>query len=269
MQQITLQPPTVEPVSLEQALCHLREDEDSAQDDLIRSLIRSARQYVEDYTRQVLVQQTRRVTLDGFYRSIQLPSVPVRKVSSIQYVDSAGVTQTWAASEYQVDLITEDRVRIAPVFGEYWPVVQPGTFNAVTIDFIAGHAVPFSTNFSSDANQCDATGHPFSNDDILQLWSTGQGLPDEFDTYTNYHVVNATTDAFELSATSGGAPIALTGDGKGQHFAGLIPENLITAMLLLIGHWYENREQTIVGTSVSEIPMGVNDILMPQTSVRF
>jgi uncharacterized phiE125 gp8 family phage protein len=35
------------------------------------------------------------------------------------------------------------------------------------------------------------------------------------------------------------------------------------AMLLLIGHWYENREAVNVGSSVTEFPLGVASLLQP------
>ena len=267
MQQSLIQLPTAEPISVEQAICHIREDDD-VQTDLIRGLIRAARAHAEEYTRHALVRQVWKATFAHFPAVIELPVLPVRSVSSIQYVDTAGSTQTWASSKYQVDLLTSDRVRICPVFGEVWPSVQPGTFNAVTVEFVAGHAIPFSTDSGTDANQLDATAHPLTNGDVLQVWSTGSTLPDGLATYTNYYVVNAATDVFELSLTSGGSPVAMASDGKGDQFAGLIPEPIISAMLLLIGHLYENREQSIIG-ALNEIPFGVESLLLPYASVRF
>lgn len=268
MQQSLLQAPTVEPISVDQALCHLREDEDDAQIDLIKGLIRAARQYVENYTRRVLVRQTWRLTYDCFPSLIELPILPVRAVSSVKYIDTADTEQTLATSVYQSDLSTDDRARIMPVFGETWPTIQSLTFNAVTVEVIAGYAVPFTTDFGSDANQLDATAHPLSDDDVLQVWSPGE-LPGGLSADTNYYVVNSTADAFELSLTSGGTPVTLTTDGSGTLFAGTIPDPLVSAMLLLIGHWHENRESTLVGTSITSIPMGVESLLMPYTSVRF
>ena len=267
MQQSLLESPTAEPVSLKQAICHLREG-DEAQDDLIRGLIRVSRQHVEDFTRRALVMQSWRVTLSAFHSVIELPVLPVRAISSIQYVDTEGTTQTLSSSLYQVDLTTSDRAKIMPAYGETWPSTRGETFNAVTIDFVVGNAVPFTTDFLTDANQMDATAHPHANGDVSQVWNTGGGLPDGLSTYTNYYVVNATTDAFELSLTLGGAPIVLTGDGTGTYFVGLIPEPLISAMLLLIGHLHENREQSIVG-SLNEIPMGIQSLLLPYVSARF
>lgn len=267
MQQSLFEPPVVEPVSVAQAICHLRENDDTAQTDLIRGWIHDARETVEGYTKNALVRQVWRVTFDHFPTLVELPIIPVRSILSIQYVDSAGATQTWAASKYQVDLITSDRVRVRPVFGETWPSTQPNTFNAVTINFVAGYAVPFSTDFDTKANQFDATAHPLSNADVLQLWTHGT-LPDGLSLKANYHVVNATTDAFEVSATSAGSPIAMTTDGENQHFAGRIPEPIMSAMLLLIKHRYDNRDFVVAG-ALHEIPWGVESLLLPYTSIRF
>lgn len=268
MQQHLVKPPTAEPVSRDQAICHLRESDSTAQNELIDALITAARESVENFTRRILVQQTLKVTLDRFPGCIELPVSPVREVSSIQYVDTAGSTQTLSTANYQVDLLTDERVRIRPVYGETWPSTQPDTFNAVTVTFIAGFAVPFSTNYASDANQLDASEHPFSDGDVLQVWGTGDGLPNGLDARTNYYVINAAADAFELATSAGGTPITMTSDGRGQHFAGLVPRSLTSAMLLLIGHLYANREATFMG-QLSELPIGVKSLLMPYANVRF
>ncbi|MEQ7870743.1 head-tail connector protein [Chromohalobacter salexigens] len=42
-----------------------------------------------------------------------------------------------------------------------------------------------------------------------------------------------------------------------------IPPDIRVALLLLVGHWYENREQVITGTITSEVPMGVAALLSP------
>lgn len=40
-----------------------------------------------------------------------------------------------------------------------------------------------------------------------------------------------------------------------------VPESIKSAMKLLIGHWYENREEIITGTIVSKIPRAVDSLL--------
>lgn len=42
-----------------------------------------------------------------------------------------------------------------------------------------------------------------------------------------------------------------------------IPGNIRGALLLIIGNLYENREENLVGTSVTELPWGVQNLLRP------
>lgn len=42
-----------------------------------------------------------------------------------------------------------------------------------------------------------------------------------------------------------------------------LPADVRIALLLLIGHWYENREQVVVGTITAEVPLGVGALLAP------
>ncbi|RTR01943.1 head-tail connector protein [Halomonas nitroreducens] len=46
--------------------------------------------------------------------------------------------------------------------------------------------------------------------------------------------------------------------------AGLVlDDDLTTAMLLLVGHWYENRESVVLGTIASDLPMAVDALIGP------
>jgi len=49
----------------------------------------------------------------------------------------------------------------------------------------------------------------------------------------------------------------------GYGAAGAVPQAIKQAMLLLIGHYFNNREQTIVGVMSTEIPQGANALLAP------
>lgn len=51
----------------------------------------------------------------------------------------------------------------------------------------------------------------------------------------------------------------------GYGAASAVPEALVQAMYLLIGHWYENREavNTTIGANVSTVPMAVDALLAP------
>jgi uncharacterized phiE125 gp8 family phage protein len=43
----------------------------------------------------------------------------------------------------------------------------------------------------------------------------------------------------------------------------VVPSPIISAILLIIGHLYENRQQNLTGVSISELPMGVMSLLQP------
>jgi len=43
----------------------------------------------------------------------------------------------------------------------------------------------------------------------------------------------------------------------------LLTDDVKSAMLLLIGHWYESREAATSGPAVSTVPFGVEAILQP------
>lgn len=47
----------------------------------------------------------------------------------------------------------------------------------------------------------------------------------------------------------------------GYGAASAVPDNIKQAMLLMIGHWYENREAVNVGNIVTEFPMAVESLL--------
>jgi uncharacterized phiE125 gp8 family phage protein len=50
----------------------------------------------------------------------------------------------------------------------------------------------------------------------------------------------------------------------GYGVASSVPQSIKNGMLLLIANWYENREQSIVGTIVSELPWGVEACITPE-----
>ncbi|MFV3291283.1 head-tail connector protein [Pseudomonas sp. NY11955] len=42
-----------------------------------------------------------------------------------------------------------------------------------------------------------------------------------------------------------------------------VPEDIVSAILLLVGHLDQNREQVVTGTIATELPMGVDSLLAP------
>jgi uncharacterized phiE125 gp8 family phage protein len=136
--------PTSEPLALTAARLHLRLDTSGSppshpEDALVTVLIEAARQVVErELNGRVLMPQTWKLSLDGFPdQGIQIPMAPVNAISSITYVDTNGVTQTWGADQYRVDLDSIP-ARITPEYGIPWPVTR-GVMKTVVVTFTAGY----------------------------------------------------------------------------------------------------------------------------------
>ena len=109
----------------------------------------AARQFAETYTHRALITQTWDLQLDGFPAwsgltsdgGLELPKPPLVSVTSVSYVDTAGVTQTWAASNYTVDAPAGPWARmgrVVPGWSLYYPVARTVP-NAVTVRFVAGY----------------------------------------------------------------------------------------------------------------------------------
>lgn len=129
--------PAEEPVTLAEAKAHLRVT-DADSDTLITTLIKTARLMAEGFTNRAFVTQTWQWRLDGFFPwRISVPKGRLQSVSSIQYVDANGDTQTLASSDYSVDA-KSDPGRIEPAYGKVWPTTRY-QMNAVTITFVAGY----------------------------------------------------------------------------------------------------------------------------------
>lgn len=47
------------------------------------------------------------------------------------------------------------------------------------------------------------------------------------------------------------------------------PDDLRQAVLMIVGHWYENREASLVGVVAQSLPMGVADILASYRTYTF
>ncbi len=134
--------PSIEPVSLEEARAHLNVTASGspathADDDLIESLIQAAREWCETFTGRAFIEQTWQIKLDSFPHKFRLPRPPLMSVTSIQYVDTAGDTQTLATSVYRVDSDSEPG-RVTLEHGQVWPSTLNVT-NAVTLTYQAGY----------------------------------------------------------------------------------------------------------------------------------
>lgn len=111
----------------------------SDDDQLIKSLIKGAREYVEIRCKRALMPQTWMLRFDCFSsHEIRIPRPPLTSITSVKYYDTADVLTTLSASLYQVDTDSEPG-RLVPVLGQSWPSTY-ARLNAVEIEYIAGYA---------------------------------------------------------------------------------------------------------------------------------
>jgi uncharacterized phiE125 gp8 family phage protein len=141
--------PVSEPVTVEEAKAQARIDADLTDEDgLLRAYIRAATRQIESETGRQLMLATYVMRLNTFpetwgrYASacfdwIELPRPPLIAVSSVQYVDSEGVTQTWATSNYTVDTYA-DPGRVYLAYDASWPTIR-SIPNAGIITYLAGY----------------------------------------------------------------------------------------------------------------------------------
>lgn len=176
--------PAAEPITLAEAKLHLRVDHDY-ENDMITSLIVAARQWAENETRRRFINTTLRLSMDCFPEVIRLPGGKCQSVTSIVYIDTAGVSQTLSASYYTVDTDSEP-ARIVQAYGYAWPAIRYDP-NAVKVTYVAGYGA---------------------------------------------------------AATA-------------------VPDGIKSAIKLQIGNLYENREATISGTTIAEVPMAAKALLDP------
>ncbi len=130
--------PTVEPVTVQEAKRNSDVDDDARDADFSRWIV-EARKKVERDSRRALVNQTHVLKLDEFPNAdyIVLPFPPLSSVTSIQYVDTAGTTQTFSSGSYTVDTNRTPGI-VHLNYNESWPAIQ-GIFNSVVVTYVAGY----------------------------------------------------------------------------------------------------------------------------------
>jgi len=112
------------------------------EDTLINRLIDAATSYAEELLHRKLLTQTCIDYLDAFPTVIRPEWSPLVGITSIQYIDTDGATQTWSSAEYDVDTDTVPG-RVQPAYGEDYPDIRDD-MNAVTVTYTAGYGTAAS-----------------------------------------------------------------------------------------------------------------------------
>lgn len=128
------------PLNLNAAKLHLRVDH-ADDDSAITDILKAAFDMVERKTGRAYREQTATLFRDCFpdgAEPLVLPRPPLQSVTSIQYTDAAGNTQTLASNQFEV-ITSAVPGEIIPVNGVVWPVAL-NRRGSVRVTFAAGNA---------------------------------------------------------------------------------------------------------------------------------
>lgn len=218
--------PSQYPVSLAEAKkqCEI-DDDDTAHDTYVKSLVMAATGRVEQYLHRRLVTQTWKLYLDCWpsTNSITLPFGRLQSVTSVKYTDSDGDQTTLDTGEYSVDTVSEPG-QIVLEYEKTWPTVTLTPNNAIEIEFVCGYYI--GTTYAIN------TG--YSADDLV-LPITENGLVYQAGG-------NGTSDATEPTwpTTIGGTVV--DNDITWTCIGLAVPEAMRHAIKLDISDFFENRE---------------------------
>ena len=173
----TVTPPAHEPVDLSAVKVHTRiDDSETHWDDDLRNMVAAAREMIEAHTGRSLVNRTLRLTIPQFpgqRQPIYLPAGPVRSITSIEYTDAAGVTQTLDAEDVQL-FDADTAPSLFPLPMSKWPETQADNLLAVRITYEAGN----SATIPAAARRCILllVGHWWNNREAVTM-TAGTELP--------------------------------------------------------------------------------------------
>lgn len=107
-------------------------------------------------------------------------------------------------------------------FTGLWDALTAGNFLGIGIPGSGGLKVATTVDTAGETIQCP--GHGFVNGDQVVVVQVGSlGLPGGLVEGTTYFVINATSDALQVSLTSGGAAVNITGVGS-LFLSRIVPE---------------------------------------------
>jgi uncharacterized phiE125 gp8 family phage protein len=106
-------------------------------DAIVTAWIKGVVAYAEHQTGRAILNQTWRTTLDKFPDAIRLPFPACSSITSLKYLDAAGVEQTLNPADYE--LSSESQAAwVVPAYGKTWPATYD-KINAVKVDAVFGY----------------------------------------------------------------------------------------------------------------------------------
>jgi len=277
--------PAVEPLSLSEVKLHCRVDA-SDEDTLLTALIVAAREYAEQLTGRAFITRTYELLEPATGEAFELRFPPFGSLLTVQTIDILGNIQTATAT---IGSGTNGTVTLS-VDGE------AGNDYTVTVEAGDGNNLPLSVAESGgdivvtlgtgaagalDAAKNTATLVAAACDAITNVTATASGTgataltteegPTSFTggagTLTTVSTDDYTLDrlpmipTLEVSDTSGEAEaVRVTYTAGYGATAASVPQAIRQAMILMVGHWYAQRE-TASPVELREVPHAAEALL--------
>jgi uncharacterized phiE125 gp8 family phage protein len=247
------------PITLSEAKDHLRIESTFTDDDAyIRSLIHMATLQAENITRRKLVTQTWKSFYDYWPKRWELPYGQLQSVTSITYVGSDDVANTDfnEGDEFSVDT-DSDPGRVVLKYGESYPGDSLATENPIYVEFVTGYGGHTSQTITAASNATPIVvtivGHGYTGgEDILIDSVVGNTAANG-----RWYVTLVGVDTFSLNGSAGNA--AYTSGGTSTIIT--VPEPIRHAIKMMVSESYENREETVMGVTVSSIKDAIINLL--------
>jgi len=255
------------PVSLDEAKDHMRVTV-TLDDGYIQGLIIAATSYVEEVLRRKLITQTWKLFMDNWPDGnyFELPYGQLQSVTHIKFTDSDDTVQTTFDEDDEWTSDTDsDPGRVVLKYGEVWPGDTLAAENPIETQFICGYGAHTPQNITGATNATPIVitivGHLYVSGDRVVVIDVG-GNTNANGTWV---IEKVDVDTFKLLGSAGNA--AYTTLGTSTEIS--VPEAIRQAIKILVSDLYENREENIVGMTVTTSLKTVNNLLYPHRLFGF
>lgn len=254
---IVVTPPAVEPISVTEVKGRFRLPTGTTEDADLALLIRASRVQVEkDLNGACLVPTVLDQWQDRFHRSrvLEILRWPLQSVASVKTYDQDDVEATFASSKYLVDTSLPGRVLLNA--DESWPT-SLRIHRAIAVRHTCGFGGAAKTvssivRASTTATVTTAAAHGYATGQRITIAGADQA---DYNGTFEIVVTGATTFTFTVAGSpTTPATGVLTATSLG------IPETYLMAMMMLIGHWYMNREAGAPG-AVATLPLAYESLI--------
>lgn len=260
---VVITPPALEPISVTELKGRLRISGTVEDADLGLAIKAGRRKLEKDLGGACLVSRVVEQGFDALYGdALDLSQWPLQSVSSIKTYDLSNVESTFDAANYVVDTASRPG-RVCLKASSSWPTGLRYHRGAI-IRYVAGYSgtaksVTGITRSSATATATAAAAHGFTTGQRITIAGADQA---EYNGAFEIVVTGAAVFTFTVTgAPATPATGVLTATDLG------VPEDYLMALMMLLGHWYANREAVVTGTIATGLPLAYEDLLDELMSV--